>query len=291
MYENIYEGAIWRPPSESNSLILQATVGCSWNKCSFCDAYKGKTFRIKTLDDIKRDVEKIYPRYKDAKRIFLADGNALCVPTDELEAMIKFLYGKFEKLERISIYGGPRDIDAKSVGELKILKEAGLELVYFGLESGSDDVLKMVKKGALSKLMIEAGKKIKASGLKLSAIYILGLGGIELTGQHATETARVISAMDPDYAAALTLMVVPGSEIATDIDSGRITLLNPGQTLQELRRMVEALEVTNTTFRANHASNYAPIGGTIPVDKDSILAQIDDALKREVYKPEFMRGL
>ena len=291
MYDDIYEGSIWRPPSEAYSVILQATVGCSWNKCSFCIAYKGKTFRIKTLDDIKMDVEKIYTHSKDTKRIFLADGNALCVPTDELEAMIEFLYSKFEKLERISIYGGPLDIKDRSVHELKRLKEAGLELVYFGLESGSDDVLKMVKKGALSKLMIETGKKVKASGLKLSVIYILGLGGIELTDPHATETARVISAMDPDYAAALTLMVVPGSGIASDIDSGRITLLNPDQALRELRRMVEQLEVTDTIFRANHASNYAPIRGKLPGGKESILDQIDDALKKGVYKPEFMRGL
>lgn len=291
MYDNIYEGSIWRPPSEAYSLILQATVGCSWNRCSFCIAYKGKTFRVKTLDDIKRDVEKIHPHCRDTNRIFLADGNALCVPTDELEAMIEFLYSKFERLERISIYGGPLDIKDKSVDELKRLKEAGLALVYFGLESGSDDVLRMVKKGALSELMIETGKKVKASGLKLSAIYILGLGGIELTDSHATETARVISAMDPDYAAALTLMIVPGTDIVSDIDSGRITLLNPDQTLQELRKMVEQLEVTNTVFRANHASNYAPIRGTLPGDKDSVLAQIDDALNRGVYKPEGMRGL
>ena len=291
MYDDIYEGSIWRPPSEAYSLILQATVGCSWNKCSFCIAYKDKTFRIKTLDDIKRDVEKIHPHSKDTKRIFLADGNALCVPTDELEAMIEFLYSKFERLERISIYGGPLDIKDKSIDELKRLKEAGLALVYFGLESGSDDVLRMVKKGALSELMIETGKKVKASGLKLSAIYILGLGGIKLTDSHATETARVISAMDPDYAAALTLMVVPGTDIVSDIDSGRITLLNPDQTLQELRKMVEQLEVTNTVFRANHASNYAPIRGTLPGDKESVLSQIDDALKRGVYKPDSMRGL
>lgn len=291
MFDDIYEGSIWRPPSEANSLILQATVGCSWNKCTFCTAFKGKTFRIKTLDDIKRDVEKIYPHYKDTKRIFLADGNAICLPTDDLTVIIKYLYSKFEKLERISIYGGPLDIKDKSVDELKRLKEAGLEIVYLGLESGSDSVLKMVKKGALSELMIETGKKVKASDLKLSAIYILGLGGIELTDLHATETARVISAMDPDYAAALTLMIVPGSDIASDIDSGKITLLTPNQTLQELRKIVEQLEVTNTIFRANHASNYSPIGGTLPGDKKSILAQIDDALKRGVYKPESFRGL
>jgi len=291
MLDDIYEGSIWRPPSEARSLILQATVGCSWNRCTFCIAYRNKTFRMRTLDDIKADVEKVFPVYKDTKRIFLADGNALSLPTEELEAIIGFLYSRFGRLERVSIYGGPLDIREKSVDELRRLGEAGLDLVYFGLESGSDEVLKLVKKGAPSDLMIETGRKVRGSGLKLSLIYILGLGGTELTEVHATETARVISAIDPDYAAALTLMVVPGSAIAADIESGRITLLNPDQALRELRTMVEELDVTNTIFRANHASNYAPIRGRLPGEKQSILAQIDEALKSGAYRPEFMRGL
>lgn len=291
MPDTIYEGSIWRPPSEAYSLILQATVGCSWNRCTFCIAYRDKTFRLKSVDEVKADVEKIYPANKHARRIFLADGNALCMPTDDLEAIIGYLYSKFEMLERVSIYGGPLDIREKSEDDLKRLKDAGLGIVYFGLESGSDEVLKKVKKGALAKLMIETGKKVKTSGLALSAIYILGLGGAELTHQHAIETARVLSAMDPDYAAALTLMVVPGSDIAADVESNRMTLLTPDQTLKELRTMVEHIDVTHTVFRANHASNYAPIGGTLPGEKARILARIDEALERGVYKAEGRRGL
>lgn len=291
MFANIYEGTIYRPPSEAYSLILQATVGCSWNRCTFCIAFKDKEYRIKSLKELIRDVETVYPYYKDVSRIFLADGNALAMPTNELVAMLNYLYSKFRNLERITIYGGPLDIKKKSVEELKRLKEAGLSMVYFGLESGSDDVLKSVKKGSNSKTMIETAKKVKDAGLKLSVIFILGLGGTELSEVHAMETARVINAQDPEYAAALTLMVVPGAEIENDVKSGSLTLLNPQQILQELRTIVEGLKLTNTVFRANHASNYAEIRGTLPWDKENILAQIDDALKIGKYKPDFLRGL
>ena len=221
MLLDIYEGAVFRPPSEAYSLILQATIGCSWNRCTFCVAFNGKEFRIKSLDEIKKDVEKVLPYYRDIQRIFLADGNALAMPTDELEAVLRYLYSKFHIMERVSIYGGPQDIKKKSVEELKRLKKAGLDLVYFGLESGSDEVLRLVKKGATSEDMIEAAGKVKESGLKLSTIFILGLGGKELTDVHAVETARVISAQDPEYAAGLTLMVEPNSAIRKDVEAGR----------------------------------------------------------------------
>ena len=291
MIADIYEGMVFRPPSEAYSLILQATIGCSWNKCTFCVAFQDKEFRIKSLEELKRDVKRIYRYYKDVPRIFLADGNALCMPTEELEAVLEYLYAKFNNLERVSIYGGPLDLRKKSVEELNRLKEAGLEFVYFGLESGSDEVLNSVRKGAKASTMIETARKVKEAGLKLSVIFILGLGGTELSEVHAKETARVISAQNPDYAAALTLMVEPGAEIVNNVRSGRLTLLNPGQALVELRKMVEGIEVTNSVFRANHASNYAPIRGTLPGDKEDILAQIDGALKSGRYKPEFMRGL
>ena len=291
MYPNIYEGSIYRPPSEAYSLILQATIGCSWNRCTFCIAFKGKNFRIKSLEEIKSDVEQVYSYYKNVTRIFLADGNALVALTEELEEIIKFLYTKFQKLERVTIYGGPLDIKKKSVEELIRLKKAGLTMVYFGLESGSDEVLKLIKKGASSKTMIETGKKVKDAGLILSAIFILGLGGTQLSDIHAKETARVLNEIDPQYAAALTLMVVKGSDIEKDINSDRITLLNPEQILHELRTLVENLKLTNTIFRANHASNYAEIRGTLPHNKEEILSQINDALLMGKYKPDFLRGL
>ena len=237
------------------------------------------------------DVEKVYPYYKDIPRIFLADGNALCMPTDELVGIIEYLYSTFGKLERVSIYGGPLDIVKKSIKELERLREAGLDIVYFGLESGSDEVLRRVKKGANSRLMIETGRKVRDAGLKLSTIFILGLGGMELSEEHARETARVVSAQDPEYAAALTLMVRPDSGIIKDVNEGNLTLLNPNQALEELRSFVEGMKVTNCVFRANHASNYATIGGTLPGDKQQLLLQIEKARASGRYKPEFYRRL
>ena len=291
MLREIYEGAIFRPPSEAHSLILQATIGCSWNRCTFCVAFTEKVFRARSLDELGQDIDSILPRLKNTTRIFLADGNALCIPTDELEAMLSMLYSRFGRLERVSIYGGPLDIAEKSVEELRRLKEAGLDLVYFGLESGSDEVLRRVKKGAKAATMIETARKVKEAGLILSVIYILGLGGKELTDEHARETARVISAQDPHYAAALTLMVEPGAAIEKDVISGDLTLLTPRQGLEELRVMVEGLNVSDCVFRANHASNYVPFRGTLPGDKEDLLAQIDKALRDENYKAEWLRGL
>lgn len=291
MLFDIYEGSIFRPPSEAHSLILQATIGCSWNKCTFCTAFQEKEFRIKTLDEIRNDVRGIYQFYRDTTRIFLADGNALCIPTDDLVEIIEYLYSTFSRLERVSIYGGPLDIMKKSEKELERLKDAGLKLVYFGLESGSDEVLKRIRKGVLSDIMIETGRKVKKAGLMLSTIFILGLGGVELSSKHSLETARVVSAQDPDYAAALTLMVRPDSEIIKDVQNGSLTLLDPHQALKELRTMIENIEVTHCVFRSNHASNYAPMRGTLPYDKPEILSQIDEALSIGSYKPEHYRRL
>lgn len=291
MLLDIYEGAVFRPPSEAYSLILQAAIGCSWNRCTFCVAFKDKTFRIKTLEEIQSDVEKVLPYYQNVQRIFLADGNALAMPTDELEAILQYLYSKFHILERISIYGGPQDIKKKSVEELKRLKTAGLDLVYFGLESGSDEVLRLVNKGATASDMIETAGKVKKAGLKLSTIFILGLGGKERTDVHASETARVISAQDPEYAAGLTLMIEPDSGIKEDVEAGRLTLLTPHEALLELRKIVEDLHVTNTVFRTNHASNYITFGGSLPKDREVLMKQIDKGLEKGGYRPEFMRGL
>ncbi len=291
MFPDIYEGNIFRPPSEAYSLILQATIGCSWDRCSFCTAFKGKQFRIKSFEEIEKDVSKIRPLVRGVQKIFLADANALCMPAEDLVRILKFLYASFSSLERVSIYGGPIDIKKKTVEELIRLREAGLDLVYFGLESGSDEVLKKVKKGATSKTMVECAEKIRTAGLKLSSIFILGLGGRELSAVHARETARVLSAQEPDYAAALTLMVNPGSDIEKDVREGHLTLLSPEEALRELRTIVEGLELENTLFRTNHASNYAGIGGKLPGDKGRILEQIDIALKQGCFKDEAFRRL
>lgn len=291
MFWDIYEGNIFRPPSEARSLILQATIGCSWNRCTFCTAFAGKDFRVKSVDQIKADAEKAYSYYQDTDRIFLADGNALCMETDDLVEIMEFLYGKYENLKRINIYGGPIDIQKKTPEDLVRLREAGLKMVYFGLESGSAEVLKRVKKGATPELMVDAARKVKEAGLKFSTIFILGLGGKELTEQHAVETAKILTGQDPDYAAALTLMLEPGAPIIDEVNSGRMTPLSPEEALVELRTIVEGFEATDCVFRSNHASNYIPIGGSLPGDKHLILDQIDEALKQHKFKPEGWRML
>jgi len=289
--DSIYEGTVYRPPSEATSLILQATIGCSHNKCTFCVSFLDKEFRIKSLKEIEMDVKKVLPYYRNEKRIFLADGDALKIPTPDLVGVLEMLHANFPKLERVTIYGSPGNIKHKTVEELRSLKKAGLDMIYIGLETGSDVILKAVKKGANSKSMIEASKKIKESGLKLSVIFILGIGGKERSEEHARETARVLNAMDPEYAGALTLMVVEPAPICKDVEEGRLTILSPKEILSELRKLVEGLGLTKCMFRVNHASNYAPIGGTLPEDKDDILHQIDEALERTSYKPEWMRAL
>lgn len=289
--EDIYEGTIFRPPSEAHSLILQATIGCSWGKCTFCVAFREKEFRIKAMEELESDVEKVLPYYLHATRIFLADGNALCIPTDQLEAEIKMLYKRFPDLELVTLYGGPLDIKRKTVAELTRLKKAGLSMVYIGLESGSAEVLKLIKKGATPKDMVNAAKKLRDGGIPLSVIFILGLGGRDLSEVHAKETAKVLSAMDPPYAAALTLMVEPGAPIVEDVTAGRITLQSPEEDLKEIRSVINGLDVTDMVFRANHPSNYAIFRATLPKEKQKIIDEIDKALAQGKFRPESYRRL
>jgi radical SAM superfamily enzyme YgiQ (UPF0313 family) len=237
--EGIYEGTVYRPPSEATSLILQATIGCSHNRCTFCVSYLDKRFRVKSLDEVERDIGAVLPYYKNAGRIFLADGDALAMPAPQLLELLAMLKKNFPRLERTALYGSPGNIRKKTVGELRALKDAGLGIVYIGLESGSDSILKAVRKGALSKDMIASAKKVKEAGIALSVIWILGLGGKERSEEHARETARVLNAMDPEYAGALTLMVVEPAPICREVEEGRLTLLDPKESLQELRKVVE----------------------------------------------------
>lgn len=292
MYE-IYEGSVFRPPSEARSLILQATIGCSHNKCTFCITYRDKKFRIKTFEEIKDDVEKILPYYGDAKRIFLADGNALVIPTNDLIKILHLIKESFPRLERIGIYACPQDILKKSVSELKALKSSGLGIIYLGLESGSDPILKKVRKGVSSKRMVEAGDKVKEAGIILSVIFILGLGGKEQSQEHATETARVLTKMDPDYIGALTLMAIKGTEIYDEVKTGKLELLEPREIFEELRILIENMNLTKCIFRANHASNYLPVGGSLPDDKPEMLDKINRILLRDdvSFKPEWLRAL
>lgn len=274
-----YEGTLYRPPSEAYSLIVQATIGCSHNKCSFCSMYKDKKFRIRNTDEIIEDFKIGRERFNYVERVFLADGDALIIKTSELKKILTSIKEIFPECKRVGIYGSPKSILLKSIDELKELEALGLGIVYLGVESGSDKILRMINKGVTRDEMIEAGKRIVESGIKLSVTIISGLGGKEYSLEHARETAEVINEINPHYLGLLTLIVEDGTPLYDDVKSGKFKLLSPGEILNETRELVKNLDVDNCVFRSNHASNYVPLRGTLPQDKEIILMQIEEGLK------------
>lgn len=269
-----YDYPLYRPPSEAYSLILQVTLGCSHNACTFCTMYKTKRYYEKSWSEIESLINETAPLYPRTKRIFLADGNALALPTEVLADTIEMLYAKFPHLERVSIYGGPLDALRKSPEELSILRQKGLHLVYLGIESGSDQILQFVNKGVSASEMIEAGKKVRASGLLLSATVISGLGGQEMWQEHSLETARVVSAINPDYLGFLTLSIPMGSLLGRQIDQGKFKLLTPWEILREMELFLQNVELEECVFRSNHASNYFRLGGVLNRDRDELLQAV-----------------
>ncbi len=288
-----YEGTVYRPPSEAGSLIIQLTIGCARNTCTFCNMYKDKKFRIRPLEEVAEDLamaRKYYNRIK-VRRIFLADGDALIVKTKDLLYIIDKCKEYFPEVERISVYGAPKDILGKTPEELRQLREAGLDMVYMGLESGSDAVLQAVKKGVTAAEMIEAGKKVREAGMVLSMTVISGLGGKRLWREHALGSAEVISAIKPEYVGFLTLMVEPGTEMYDELNRGEIELLDPQEVLDETELFIRNVDAEGTVFRSNHASNYIALGGTLNADRAQILAQIETSRKRSKFRPDVFRGI
>lgn len=288
-----YEGTVYRPPSEAGSLIIQLTIGCARNTCTFCAMYKDKNFRIRPLEDVVEDLQmarEYYSRIK-VKRVFLADGDALIVKTADLLYILGKVKELFPECERISMYGAPKDILGKTPEELKTLKEAGLDMIYMGIESGDDEVLTFVKKGATQAEMIEAGKKIKDAGMILSVTLISGLGGRRFLKEHAVNSAKVISAIKPEYVGFLTLLVEEGTPMYDQLKNGEIELLKPQEVLEEMKLFISNVDSEGTVFRANHASNYIPLGGTFNRDKEALLAQIAEAEKRNMFKSDYFRAL
>lgn len=287
-----YEGTIYRPPSEAYSLIVQATVGCSHNKCTFCNMYKDKKFKIRKIEDIAEDLKMAREQYGRIKRVFLADGNALVMKTKDIKSILSTINELFPGCERTGIYATPADVLRKSQNELRDLKESGIGIIYLGLESGSSEILRSVKKGALPEDMINAAKAVKESGIKLSVTLISGLGGRKKWEEHALESARVLNAMDPDYLGLLTLLIEPGTELYEHVTQGRFELLNPKEIMIETAKLIENLELTNCIFRSNHASNYIALGGTLPSDKERLLKQLRIAADDEYsYKYDYLRRL
>jgi radical SAM superfamily enzyme YgiQ (UPF0313 family) len=287
-----YEGMIFRPPSEADSLILQATVGCSYNRCTFCGAYQGKRFRIKSFEEIKEDIDEVIP-YR-IRRVFLADGDALVIPQKELLRILSYLRAKLRGLQRIGIYANAKDILRKDVEELKALKGLGVGIIYLGLESGDPEVLKRIKKNANVDELIRAGRRAKESGILLSVTVILGLGGIEGSEAHAAKTGEVLSEMDPDYVGALSLMVAPGTPIEKEIETGKLILPTPFGLIQELETIIAHCQFTRCFFASNHASNYLPLRIRMPEEKEGALKRIREVLRRkdpDLLRPEYLRAL
>lgn len=279
MFDNA-EGMVFRPPSEANSFILRVTIGCAHNRCTFCSMYRGVNFRARPLSEIEPIIQQTAQHYPNLRRVFLADGDALVLSTDRLLAIIELLKAHFPKLSRISCYGGPLDILRKTPTDLQLLKQAGLQLVYLGIESGDDEVLTRVQKGVTSAEMIEAGQKIIAAGMKLSAMLVLGLGGRELSRQHALNSARVASAINPTMLSALTLMLHRGTPLRTEAEQGKFQPLSPYEFVLELKELVSNLNMQSPCiFRSNHVSNMLPLAGTLPEDKNSLLLQAEEALQ------------
>ncbi len=289
-----YEGMIFRPPSEAESLILQVTVGCSYNRCTFCGAYREKTFRIKSFEEVKEDIDEASIYWKRIRRVFLADGDALAIPQKDLLRILGYMKSQFPYLERVGIYANARDILNRDIEELTSLRELGLGIIYMGLESGNREVLKRVKKNATVGQMVQAARKVKESGILLSITVILGLGGVEYSFLHAEDTGKVLSEMDPDYVGALSLMVIPGTPIEREIEEGKLVLPDPFGLIRELEIMIEHSNFTRCFFASNHASNYLPLRIRLPEEKEEALRRIREVLRRRdpaLLRPEFLRAL
>jgi radical SAM superfamily enzyme YgiQ (UPF0313 family) len=256
--------------------------------------YREKRFRIKSWEEIKADIDYCKINYLHVRRVFLADGDALAMESAEIIKILDYLYEVFPGLERISMYAGPKDLLAKSPEELKEIHRHGLQILYMGIESGSNIILKQINKGVTSDQMIEAGRKALAAGFVLSATLILGLGSTERSREHAVESARVASAINPSYLALLTLMIMENAPIYRRIKAGQFNILTAEQSLAELKMIIENLYLDSCVFRCNHASNYLPVKGILNQDKDKLVAMLDSVLKnpqKVKLKPEFLRGL
>ena len=288
-----YAEPLFRPPSEAESFILQATLGCSWNACTYCAMYRTKTYTVRPLPEVLAEIAWAGTHLGDEVRhVFVADGDPLAMPTEHWEPILRALAGAFPRLRRVATYATARNLLEKTPAELGRLRELGLSLLYIGPESGDDATLHRIAKGADAADHREAARKAREAGLEQSLIFLLGAGGVERSEAHARASGRLATAMDPRVLSPLTLTVVPGTPLDTLGRQGRFTLPNVPGLLQELRWFVEEAHPTGAIFRSNHASNYLPIGGRLPRDREAILAAIDAALAGQTpLRPEWARGL
>jgi radical SAM superfamily enzyme YgiQ (UPF0313 family) len=287
-----YEGKLYRPPSEADAYILQATIGCSWNHCTYCDMYRDKTYRVRELDESLQDVDDASRRFGErTDKVFVADGDALAMPTAHWVAILERVRVRFPRVRRVSCYAMARNIRDKSDADLAKLREAGLSRLYIGPESGDDATLKRIAKGDDAAAHVVAAQRAHTAGMELSVITLLGIAG-ERSEEHALATADLVTRMDPEFVSALTVTVVPGTPLHTLERRGRFAVPPVMALLRELRTIVDHTRPTDAMFRTNHASNYLPLGGRLPRDRVRILEVIDSALSGSVpLRHEGQRGL
>jgi radical SAM superfamily enzyme YgiQ (UPF0313 family) len=289
-----YIGKVYRPPSEANAYLLQATIGCSWNKCTYCDMYRDKPkFQIR---DIKEVLEDLHMSAQQAgnriQKLFVTDGDALCLPMDHWRTILQTARKLFPNLRRVSCYAMASNILEKTPEELKELCDLGLTQLYIGPESGDDPTLKRIAKGSTAAEHVEAAERAHEAGMKLSVIFLLGSGGVKRSKEHALASAQLASAMNPEFLSALTLTIVPNTPIHRLEAKGKFILPDKKQLLEELHQFIAHTETTSAIFRTNHASNYLPISGTLPHDKEQMLEVIEMAMDGNIpLRDEWRRGL
>jgi len=284
---------IIRPPSEAYSLLLQVTVGCSHNRCTFCGTYRQKKFKIKPIERIEKDLQEART-YGRVEKLFLCDGDAIIIPQPRLVEILKLVRHYLPTLDRIGSYANAKSILRKSVEELKELRDLGMKILYLGVETGNTDLLKKIDKGATREQFAQAARRVKEAGIELSATVILGIGGIEKSIEHAMDTASLLTEMDPDYVGALTLMLVPQTPLYEDYIAGRFVLPDKIGFIRELYLMIANSNFTDCYFTSNHASNYLPIKARLPRQKEKVLKMIESVIEERDFskmRPEFLRGL
>lgn len=289
-----YHEPVFRPPSEAYSLILQVTLGCAWNKCAFCEMYSSKKFTVRPENEVFAEIDSLKGYSSEIRKIFLADGNAMVLSFDRLERILDKLNQNFSKLNRISAYASARDILGKTDEELSILAQKGLKLLYVGIESGDDDILECINKGEDSSSFEKALVKARKAGIKLSVMIINGLGGSVYSLQHALNSAKLINKIQPEYLSTLVLSYPVGEEHYKSKFKGEFTALNTIGLIAEMKMFIENLELENTVFRSDHASNYLVLRGNLNRDKQDLLSRINKVLNdpsNAKLRPEWMRGL
>lgn len=287
-----YEGSVYRPPSEARSLIIQVTIGCSHNTCTFCPMYSDKKFRVRSFEEVFADLKEARRSQAHVERIFFADGDALCLSTDKLLSLLGAVRAIFPECTRVSVYGRADNILRKSDDELRQLRDAGLGIIYVGAESGSAEVLRRVHKSETPEDIIKAVQRAENAGIPVSVTFISGLGGRKLMEEHAVETGKMISQMGASYVGLLTLMLAPGTPMNEDVISGKFEQLTMDEVLKELELILNNADCKkDCVIRSNHASNRLVIKGTLPHDRERLLAQVHKAMHDEkMLRPDRFRG-